>query len=116
MNKFFFLFGFLLTSLMAKGQEDYLISGKTFVELQNQDHKILAIKTPSLLFIPLQNQRETSKPDRQPLKQQQLLNTYTVEDLAFFCRLEVKIEKKLLMPFKFRLGEVQYTEQMEGKY
>lgn len=37
------------------------------------------------------------------------------EDLALFCKLEVKMEKALHMPVKFRLGEVQYVERMEGK-
>ena len=37
------------------------------------------------------------------------------EDLALFCKIEVKMEKALSMPVKFRLGEVQYVERMEGK-
>jgi hypothetical protein len=115
MNKVFFLLGFLLMAHTAQGQEDYLISGKTFVELQKEDHKILQIESTSFSFLPLLLPKPDSNSNQLSLKQQ-LLNPYAVEDLAFFCRLEVKIEKKLRMPFKFRLGEVQYTERMEGKY
>ena len=42
---------------------------------------------------------------------------YSYEDLGMFCKLEVQLEKKFRMPMKIRLGEVQYTEQLEyGKY
>lgn len=37
------------------------------------------------------------------------------QELAFFCKLEVKMEKALNLPVKFRLGEVQAVEKMEGK-
>ena len=37
------------------------------------------------------------------------------QDLAFFCKLEVKMEKALNLPVKFRLGEVQAVEKREGK-
>ncbi len=40
---------------------------------------------------------------------------WALEDLAFFCRLEVRMERAAGLPVKFRLGEVQYTERMEGK-
>lgn len=41
---------------------------------------------------------------------------WAYEHLAFFCKLEVIMEKKARFPIKMRLGEVQYVEQMEGKY
>ena len=40
---------------------------------------------------------------------------YKVKDLAFFCRLEVQMERSVRFPIKVRLGEVQYVERMEGK-
>ncbi|MCF8244541.1 MAG: hypothetical protein K9J37_08265 [Saprospiraceae bacterium] len=36
-------------------------------------------------------------------------------DLAFFCKVEVKMEKAALFPIKFRLGDVQYVDELEGK-
>lgn len=43
------------------------------------------------------------------------LPKYSVDQLPFFCKMEVKMEKKTKVPVKIRLGEVQYTEKMEGK-
>ena len=36
--------------------------------------------------------------------------------LPFFCDLEVKLEASAKIPVKFRLGEVQAVEKLEGKH
>ena len=41
---------------------------------------------------------------------------YNCSELAFFCRLEVKMEKAAKLPVKFRLGDVQQVDMLEGKY
>lgn len=42
---------------------------------------------------------------------------FSVEKLPFFCKIEEKMTRNLKFPVKFRLGEVQYVEQvLEGKY
>jgi len=41
---------------------------------------------------------------------------YCADDLAFFCRLEVKLEKATIMPVRFRLGSTQYVDYLEGKF
>lgn len=33
----------------------------------------------------------------------------------FFCRMEYKLGKKTHIPFKFRLGSVEYVDWLEGK-
>ncbi len=38
------------------------------------------------------------------------------QELAFFCRIEEKIELKSSIPVRFRLGEVQAVDQKEGKW
>jgi len=37
-------------------------------------------------------------------------------ELAFFCRIEVKLEKSSKIPVRFRLGEVQAVDAKEGKW
>lgn len=41
-------------------------------------------------------------------------NFYT-NHFGFFCKQELKLEKVTKLPFKFRLGTVQYCDWMEGK-
>jgi len=41
---------------------------------------------------------------------------YSAADLAFFCRLEVKLESATKMPVRFRLGDVQQVDYLEGKF
>ncbi len=45
----------------------------------------------------------------------QVPKVYNYEQLAFFCKLEVKIENITKLPIKFRLGDFQYIEKLEGK-
>ncbi len=41
---------------------------------------------------------------------------YSVNNLPFFCKWEVKMEKAASFPVKLRLGEVHYVDHLEGKY
>lgn len=40
---------------------------------------------------------------------------YCEKDLAFFCRIEAKMEKALRTPVRFRLGSASYVDWLEGK-
>ncbi|MEM8585200.1 MAG: hypothetical protein AAGF87_13060 [Bacteroidota bacterium] len=37
------------------------------------------------------------------------------DHLAFFCRIELHLEKAANIPIKFRLGSVDYVDRLEGK-
>ncbi|MEL6123082.1 MAG: hypothetical protein AAFR14_05130 [Bacteroidota bacterium] len=34
---------------------------------------------------------------------------------AFFCRLELNLDKSARLPLRFRLGDIDYTDALEGK-
>jgi len=40
---------------------------------------------------------------------------FYASNLGFFCKQEIKFEKAIKVPFKFRLGGVQQCDWMEGK-
>ena len=37
------------------------------------------------------------------------------DDLGFFCKWELKLDKQVRKPIRFRLGSVDYVNRMEGK-
>lgn len=41
---------------------------------------------------------------------------YYVDHLGFFCKQEILIQKSLHIPVFFRLGTLEYTNRLEGKY
>lgn len=44
------------------------------------------------------------------------INPYRYQDdLGFFCKVELKWDKKLARPFRFRLGSYDYVNRLEGK-
>ena len=40
---------------------------------------------------------------------------FSVETLPFFCKIEYKMGLNKKLPLKFRLGDVQYVDELEGK-
>lgn len=44
-----------------------------------------------------------------------LPGNFIVSQLGFFCKKEWKFESVTKLPFRFRLGSVQYVDWMEGK-
>ena len=113
-RKYILVSVFMMAVSMAIGQYDFSINGKSILDLQNESSAPLKITRPIFHAMPLLE----DDPQRVdfPGLEQQLLAPYNIDEIPFFCRLEVKIEKRLRVPFKFRLGEVHYTESMEGKY
>lgn len=79
-----------------------------------QPYTLPELGVKNLSFSP---QLRLDKPSALPLflATSQVRNVYRYEDLAIFCRLEVKAERAAGFPVKFRLGEVNYVEQLEGK-
>ncbi len=40
---------------------------------------------------------------------------YYIQNLAFFCKKELQLEKLTKVPFRFRLGSIDYVDRLEGK-
>lgn len=40
---------------------------------------------------------------------------FSVETMPFFCKIEYKMGLNKKLPLKFRLGDVQYVDELEGK-
>ena len=40
---------------------------------------------------------------------------FYVNNMGFFCKQELKLQRLTLLPVKFRLGSVSYCNRMEGK-
>lgn len=97
------LFCFLTSSLLA--QTDYFPT-------QHYDFKPVEINILLPIYSPLSSASYTTS-----IMNNHSVNVsaYSYEDLAIFCKLEVKMEKASGFPVKFRLGEVHYVEQLEGK-
>jgi hypothetical protein len=49
-------------------------------------------------------------------KPKQIPSVFSVEALPFFCKIEYKMGLNKKMPIKFRLGDVQYVDELEGKH
>jgi hypothetical protein len=44
-----------------------------------------------------------------------LPSNYYTQNLGFFCKKEIALEKATRIPFKFRLGSIDYCNYLEGK-
>ncbi|MCB0638182.1 MAG: hypothetical protein KDC54_16245 [Lewinella sp.] len=43
------------------------------------------------------------------------LEVRATASMAFFCRMEARMEEAAQLPVRFRLGDVQYNDYLEGK-
>ncbi|MDZ7877127.1 MAG: hypothetical protein U5L45_05630 [Saprospiraceae bacterium] len=48
-------------------------------------------------------------------KPTQIPSVFSVEALPFFCKIEYKMGLNKKLPVKFRLGDVQYVDELERK-
>lgn len=112
MKKLILSITFLLIALIGNAQ----ISGKSIPELRReaaptfQYSNIPAFQysfPPILRFSSFKYDKIDSKPSVPII--------YSYHELAFFCKVEVKLEKAVKLPIKFRLGDVDYVDWLEGK-
>jgi hypothetical protein len=63
-------------------------------------------------FQPIVNQYVTNN---MILKPNKIPSVFSVETLPFFCKIEYKMGLQKKLPLKFRLGDVQYVDELEHK-
>lgn len=98
-----------------------MISGHSIPELKSEaTHP--ALKSLSLwLPLPAKHQIVTLAPSKNKLESKAfhslaLINPdNSYQNLGVFCKWEVQLEKAARFPVRFRLGEFNYVEQLEGK-
>lgn len=96
---------FLGANLQAQSLENYrLLSDEA-----------LKLKVDLPQYIPIYNTTDLDIKQTLLHKKWDKNYAYSYDKLAFFCKIEVKLEKQAKLPIKVRLGEVNYTERLEGK-
>ncbi|MFK7773386.1 MAG: hypothetical protein AB8F94_14655 [Saprospiraceae bacterium] len=122
MKKTFHLFLFLSFANVMLGQVGLRVEGTQFAQKSQVDWE----KRKELVKVFFTKKDQSQIP--QDLKKYFLsdkisansTNIFTQKstpnELAFFCRIEEKIELKSKIPLRFRLGEVQAVDQKEGKW
>lgn len=89
-----------------------------FVEAQTQGLSLAHLKMPSFYGLPFLSKKNTKKPDKHVLEPQTprpIPLVFSVETLPFFCKIEHKMGLNQRFPLKFRLGDVEYVDELEGK-
>ncbi|MFM8450184.1 MAG: hypothetical protein ACKOAY_08785 [Haliscomenobacter sp.] len=103
----------------AQSLSDFSITGKSIPALRREEMTAktepLALLSPRL-YSPIIASASQSQLAVGRYHAAMASRAFDPKDLAFFCRIEFKLEKKVRFPIKVRLGEVQYVEQLEGKY
>lgn len=110
---------FICFSIFLFGQVGLQVQSSDYSPTTNKDLKLN--KTPVGIFFPKYNT------DRLPVDLKEYVlgnpsstNSFSTKntktELAFFCRIEVQLEKSTNIPVRFRLGEVQAVDKKEGKW
>jgi hypothetical protein len=87
--------------------------GQTGIQLSNP---IFFQNTKTPMTILTKNKyRQALAAVKQQKQPTQIPMAYCYNNLAFFCKIEVKMEKASSFPVKFRLGSVPYVDYLEQK-
>ena len=122
MKKTFHLFLFLSFANIMLGQVGLRVEGTQFAkesqvdwEIKNESVKVFFTKN-NQSQIPADLKKYFLSENVSANSSNIFTQKNTSNELAFFCRIEEKIELKSSIPVRFRLGEVQAVDQKEGKW
>ncbi len=105
MKQLVILFIFLIISAKSYGQTGIASTNTAFFQVP-KTHLIFLTKVKINQNEPIAVAKNTLAP---------IPSAYCYQKLAFFCKLEVKIEKTTNFPIKFRLGSIPYVDFLEQK-
>lgn len=122
MKKIFHLFLFLSFANVMLGQVGLRVEGTQFAKESQVDWE--KRKESVKVFFTKKNQSQIPEDLKKYFLSENVSTSSsniftqknTSNELAFFCRIEEKIELKSSIPVRFRLGEVQAVDQKEGKW
>lgn len=101
-----FIFLWVLpVAVKAQAAADSLYSRPLHIKITLQEKPIVDFQAYQGLFDQNLPQKQSSV----------LLPRWSADKLPFFCKIEYDWAKKSAIPLKFRLGSVEYVDQMEGK-
>ena len=95
---------FVFSPLMAQLPSKISIVNKSIPQLKRYDVPLITA------------QRSSTKPMMKTFTKPSPFNGVSSRPLALFCRIEVFLEKKNGIPIKFRLGDIDKVDQLEGKF
>jgi hypothetical protein len=104
MKTLFFSFFFCLNALFAQSQT----VGLVLADLKAPPQYLSSFLLKKTAQKAINQQVVNPAPRPMPL-------VFNVETLPFFCKIEHKMGLNQKMPIKFRLGDVQYVDELEGK-
>jgi len=109
-----FFLSTLLESLYGQLPANISILNKSIPQLLEGQSKIVS---PFLGFT-IKKMRETPPlwNDGKLSLKPSPFNGVNARPMAFFCKIEVILEKKNGVPIKFRLGDIDKVDQLEGKF
>jgi len=104
---------FLLLPALLPAQSCGFSEGKNLAELRAAVYD----KTPPAFLKPFLKLPSGPSQPVQPISNLHplFLPRWSAETLPFFCKIEHDWGKKGRIPFKFRLGSVEYVDWLEGK-
>lgn len=95
---------------------EFRISGKSVPELRRQDMGYARFYAEGFRQSTWSIVSGKGSSAKSGLDARRTMPGFSPKDLAFFCRIEWRLEKAARFPIRIRLGEVQYVDQLESKY